>query len=70
MAEVEATTRRWGNSLGVTIPQTIIHEIRLHENQRIIIDIKPVQDLTSLKGLLRTRKSAQQLKDEMRLGWE
>lgn len=70
MAEIETITRKWGNSLGITIPQRVIHQIHLHENQKVIVDIKPVHDLSPLRGMLRSAKSAQQLKDEMRSGWE
>ncbi|MBI2146741.1 AbrB/MazE/SpoVT family DNA-binding domain-containing protein [Candidatus Woesearchaeota archaeon] len=70
MAAIEAVTRKWGNSLGITIPQKVIRQINLRENQRIIIDIKPKPDLSPLRGMLRSAKSTQQLKDEMRQGWE
>ena len=70
MTEIEAITRKWGNSLGITIPQNVIRQIHLHENQKIIIDIKLRHDLSPLRGMLHSTKSAQQFKDEMRRGWE
>ncbi len=34
-------TRKWGNSLGVRIPKDMVNNLKLHENQEIMIDIKP-----------------------------
>ncbi len=70
MSEVETITRKWGNSLGVTLPKEIVDKEHLQENQRIIIEIKSVADITKLRGLVHFKKSAQQLKDEMRKGWQ
>lgn len=67
---MEAMTRKWGNSLGVALPQRVIREEKLHENQKIIIEIKRATDLTKLRGLMKFTKTVQQLKDEMRAGWE
>ena len=70
MKLVESKIRKWGNSLGITIPQEVVEEEHLHENQRIIVKINPTQNLASLRGLVKFSKSAQQLKEEMRAGWK
>ena len=70
MTEVETITRRWGNSLGITIPSEVVEKEGLHENQKIIVDIRQVVDLRKLRGLVKFGKSAQQIKDEMRTGWK
>lgn len=70
MTEIEAVARKWGNSLGITIPSEIVEEERLSENQLIRVEIKPVFNLTKLRGLVKFSKSAQQLKEEMRAGWK
>lgn len=70
MVEIEAQTRRWGNSLGIAIPKSAVESEGLHENQRVIIEIKKVVDITRLRGLVKFKKSAQEIKDEMRAGWE
>ena len=68
--EIETETRKWGNSLGITIPKKVIEAEHLLENQRVIVEIKRVVDIRKLKGILNTPKTTQQLKDEMRSGWE
>ena len=70
MVEIETQTRKWGNSLGIVIPKNVIDKEHLHENQRVIIEIKKAVDITRLRGLVKFKKSAQELKDEMRAGWE
>ncbi len=69
MAEIEVQTRKWGNSLGIAIPKKIIEEEFLHENQKIIIEIKRVADIRTFFNSMKFTKSTQQLKDEMRDGW-
>lgn len=69
MAEVEVITRKWGNSLGITIPKDVVEEEHLREDQKVVIEIKPVLDLRPLRGLIKFKKSAQEIKDEMRESW-
>ena len=70
MAEVETITRKWGNSLGITLPKEMVDKENLIENQRVIVEIKQVRDIRKLRGLVRFSRSAQQLKDAMRAGWK
>lgn len=70
MVKIEVVARKWGNSLGITIPSEIVEEERLSENQKVIVEIKPAFNLTKLRGLVKFSKSAQQLKEEMRASWK
>jgi len=70
MTEIQTQTRKWGNSLGIVIPKKIIDEEHLHENQKVIVEIKKVADIKRFFGAFKFSKSAQQIKDEMREGWE
>lgn len=70
MAEIETITRKWGNSLGITIPKEIVEAEHLEENQKIRVEIKKKPTFHRFFGILKTKKSAQELKDEMRSGWE
>lgn len=36
---IACKTKRWGNSLGLVIPHEIVHDLSLHENQEIVIEI-------------------------------
>ncbi len=70
MTQIEVTTRKWGNSLGIAIPKEIVEAEHLAENQRLVIDIKTLTDIRKLRGFLKFKKTAQKLKDEMREGWQ
>ena len=62
-------TRKWGNSLGVRIPKEAVREMRLRENQDIVIDIKPKANvLKELFGFAKGRvsKSSEEILKEAR----
>ena len=62
--------RAWGNSLGITIPKKIIDEEKIREGEEIVVSIRKKKDITILRGLVKFRQGAQQIKDNMRKGWE
>jgi antitoxin component of MazEF toxin-antitoxin module len=69
MVNIEVTTRRWGNSIGVIIPKDIVKKENLKENIKINILIsKNSNVLDETFGILkgRLKKSSQQMKDEFR----
>ena len=70
--EVKVRAKRWGSSIGVIIPKEVIEAKRIRENDEIIVEVKnrPLagEFFGRLKGKL--RESGQELKDEMRRGWE
>ena len=70
MAEMETITKKERDSFGITLPKELVEQEHLRENQKVIIDIKRAGDITQLRGLGKFKKSAQQLKNEMRAGWK
>ena len=65
--------KKWGNSFGIVIPKEVIDNEGLKENQYIeffIVRNDSAKVLKETYGLLkgRFRKSAQQMKDELREG--
>ncbi|MBS3051704.1 MAG: AbrB/MazE/SpoVT family DNA-binding domain-containing protein [Candidatus Aenigmarchaeota archaeon] len=72
---METTTRprKWGNSLGITIPKEIVEKEGITLRDELIVDIKKKRDVEAVKklfGKFKFTKSAQDIKDEMRKGWE
>ena len=62
-------TRKWGSSLGIVIPKKVAEELKLRENQDVIIDIKPKDNpLKELFGMGagKTKKSTEELLKEIR----
>lgn len=71
MTEADALTRKWGNSLGVIIPRSIVKEEHLEENEKIRIEIRKSHTAKELWGIMKGLKiDAQKAKDEMRASWE
>jgi antitoxin component of MazEF toxin-antitoxin module len=68
--EVVTKPREWGNSLGITIPKEIIQKENIKKGDELIIDIRKKNDIKAIRGLVKFKKSTQELKDEMRKGWQ
>lgn len=63
--------KKWGNSLGITLPVDIVRNTGVVENEIIEIEIrKKNEPLKKLFGTLSRKIPAQQLKDEIRAGWD
>lgn len=71
MLEFNAVTRKWGNSIGVTLPSKIIEDGKIQPNKEIkFLVVEKKVDLRKIFGSLKLKKSTQKIKDEMREGWD
>ncbi len=70
MTEVNAIARKWGDSLAIIIPKDIVEEEKIQPLDKIRFTIHKEYDLSDLFGKLKTKKTAQELKDESRSGWQ
>lgn len=69
MIECETTTRKWGNSLGITLPKEVVEQEHIQENEKIkVLILKDSRALKKTFGMVRGkwRKSTQAIKDELR----
>lgn len=69
MIECETITRKWGNSLGVTLPKEVIEKAQIKEHEEIsILILKQDQTLRKTFGMAKGKwkKDAQKIKDELR----
>ncbi len=69
MIECETVTRKWGNSIGVTLPKEVVESAHLGNHQKIkILILKQNMTLKKSFGFLKGawRKKAQETKDEVR----
>lgn len=67
MPEVESRIRKWGNSFGVIIPNEVIKKEKLKEGQKVgVMILKKSDVLKKTFGMLKLKKSAQKIKDELR----
>ena len=64
--------KRWGNSLGITIPKEIIEKEGITLKDELIVDIRKKENSANIKplfGKFKFKESTQKLKDEMKKGW-
>ena len=60
-------TRKWGSSIGMVIPKKVAKELKIRENQDVIVDIKPKENpLKELFGSARLSKPTEQILKEIR----
>ena len=71
--EIKTKAKRWGSSIGIILPKSVIESNKIRENDEIIIEIKKPVLAGELFGKYpewKSKKSAQELKDEARRGWD
>ncbi len=69
MIEVETIARKWGNSVGISLPRDVVEKanIRPNKNVKLFIQDKKV-DMSKVFGALKIDKPTQQILDESREG--
>ena len=68
---VEVKLKRWGNSMAVIVPSTLIEQKNMKENDTILIEVVKKADLSDVFGMIKKRKmSGQEFKDLARGGWD
>ena len=65
----KSKVKRWGNSLGVVLPKTLVEEEELREGEEVEVTVRKVSDVRSLRGKY-PFKNLQQEKNEMKRCWE
>jgi len=65
--QVEVITRKWGNSIGVTLPKEIVEKEKIKPNDKIAIDIRKQTALKvkDIFGKLRLKKPVKQIMMEI-----
>ena len=70
MVEVVVTARKWGNSMGVTLPSSMVEKEKIKPNDKLVLDVRKIVPVKELFNIVKFNKSAQQIKDELRSGWD
>ncbi len=71
--EVKTIAKRWGSSIGIILPKAIVEANRIRENDEVFIEVKKKILAGEMFGRFpewKSKKSAQELKDEARRGWD
>ncbi len=70
MSESAARVRKWGNSIGVTIPKEIADKEKIKPNDDVIFSVRKVKPIAELFGTVKFKKPTQKIIDELKKGWE
>jgi len=71
MIEVETIARKWGNSIGLSLPKDVIEKANIKPNKEVKLFIQDKKvDLSKVFGTLIIKKPTQQILDEIREGEE
>lgn len=65
MVSFEIKTRRWGNSIGITIPNEIVERMNIKAEDKIkVVILKDSGVLKEIFGNVKFKKSTEKLLDE------
>lgn len=69
--EIKTKARRWGSSIGIILPKSFVEENKISENDEVVVEIKKQILARDLFGKYprTSKRTAQEIKDEMREGW-
>lgn len=69
--ELTLKARKWGNSIALILPKIVVDSNKIQENDEISIDIKKRPTAGEFFGRfpVKSKKSTQDIKDEIRKGW-
>ena len=70
--EIKTKAKRWGSSIGIILPKSFVDLKKIRENDELIIEVKTQPVMGDLFGKFsrKSKRTAQELKDEARAGWE
>lgn len=72
-AETTTKPRKWGNSLGITIPKEIVEKENITTKDELVVNIRKKrnnEDIKKLFGKFKFKQNTQSIKDDMRKGWD
>lgn len=72
MEQFQAIPKKWGNSLGITIPAGIIEQEHIQPKKKITVLVigNQKKQLKQMFGTLKLKKPTQQVMDEINEGYD
>ena len=70
--EIETVTRKWGNSIAIIIPSSVVDQQKLKENERVAVKIEKKQAMKAkdVFGILKGwKKPTEEIIKEAKKGW-
>jgi antitoxin component of MazEF toxin-antitoxin module len=71
--EIEAITRKWGNSIAVVIPSMIAEQQKIRENEKVRVKIEKKKrvKVKDVFGMLKDwKRPTEEIIKEARRGWD
>ncbi len=65
-----AIVKRWGGSLAVVVPREVALRESLAEGDEINLSFRKIPSFGEIFGSVKSRKSTQAIKEELRRGWD
>ena len=70
MSHIITEAKKWGDSIAIIIPKKIVEMEKIKPKDKLEIIIQKKVDLSEFFGVLNSKKTPQELKDEERSGWK
>lgn len=71
MLEFKSIPRKWGNSIGITLPNEIVQKANIKTKKEIdVIIIEKKVNLKKIFGTLKLKENTQKIKDSLKEGWK
>ncbi|MEK6924914.1 MAG: AbrB/MazE/SpoVT family DNA-binding domain-containing protein [Nanoarchaeota archaeon] len=71
--ELEAITRKWGNSIAIVIPARVVQEQEIKENEKVEVKIERKKPLLvrDVFGMLKGKiaRPTEEIMEEIKAGW-
>lgn len=68
--EFETETRKWGNSLGIILPKSVVKAKGISEKEKVVVEIKKRHTADEFFGIApEWKKTTEKIKKEIKRGW-
>lgn len=69
MIEIEARARKWGNSIGISLPRDVVLRANIKPDKDVTLFIQEKKvNLSNVFGSLKIKEDTQKILDEIRKG--
>ena len=66
MTSATSTARRWGNSIGITLPRDLVESLRINEGDEVsLFIVKKANPLKRWAGKAKFKKSTDEMMEEI-----
>ncbi|MFH0970646.1 MAG: hypothetical protein V1776_04280 [Candidatus Diapherotrites archaeon] len=67
---IAAEAKQWGNSISVILDSKLVKKQKINPKDKLIITVQRVNDIKELRGTFKSKRSTQDIMNEIRKGWD